>query len=260
MIKPIKFFQFFFLLATSFAITTVPFHRVVAQGESIPSEIFTIVPQLDVAFNNRDTELIERYISPDFTSKDGLNYQSFSDSMNFVWEKYPDLKYETTIESGKKEGNRLIAITTTKITGSYIINDRQFQLNSTIKAEQTFENNQLIKQKILQERNEITSGEKPPVVTFDIPKKARPGQVFDFDVIIKEPIGTDLVLGAALEEKITGDLLANPSSLELEALTAGGIFKRVTVPSVVNDQWYSIILIRDGGIRMITQRLIVNRG
>ena len=258
MIKSTKFFQFLLLLTTSLTLTTAKFDRVVAQGSAIPSEIIAIVPQIDLAFNNRDADLIEKFISPNFTSTDGLNYQSLNDSLAKLWEKYPNLEYTTTIESGKQEGNRLIAITNTQITGSYELNDRQFQLNSTIKAEQIFENNQLIQQNILEERNEITSGENPPVVTFEIPRQARKGQVFDFDVILNEPIGTDLVLGAALEEKIDANLFAEPSSIELEALSAGGIFKRVTVPDTGDDHWYSVILIRDGGIRMITQRLVIN--
>ena len=258
MIKPTTFFKFLLLLTTSLTLTTIKFDRVVAQSNAIPSEIISIVPKLDLALNNRDVDLIEKYISPDFASRDGLNYQSLNDSLAKLWEKYPDLEYKTTIESGEKQGDRLVAVTVTKITGSYTVNNRPFQLNSTIKAEQIFENDQLVQQNILEERSEITSGDNPPEVEFDIPTKARPGQVFDFDVILQEPIGRDLVLGAVSEEKIDATLFAEPSSLELEALSAGGIFKRVIVPSTGDDHWYSIILIREGGIRMITQRLIID--
>ena len=247
------------LLVVSFGITVNGFNGVVAQENNIPPELTQIINQLDLISNNRDRDLLEKYVSPNFSHEDGLNYQTLNESLQQVWDKYENLQYSTQIESWRKENNQLVAITTTNITGNYEVNGRQFTLNSQIKSEQFFVNNQLVKQNILGEKNEITSGEKPPVVQFNIPEKATPGQEFDLDAILEEPIGSDLVLGAALEEKIDSALFLNPSTLELEALTAGGIFKRVKLPDNAEDHWYSIILIRNGGIRMITQRVNVGR-
>jgi hypothetical protein len=92
-------------------------------------------------------------------------------------------------------------------------------------------------------------------VKINLPEKARPGQEFDFDVILQDPMGSDIILGAALEEKIDPSLYLKPSSLELDALSAGGIFKRVKLPLTEEDHWYSVILIRNDGMRMITQRV-----
>ena len=255
MVKTVKFLL---LLIVSFSLTITRFHGVWAQSTNIPQEIIEIVPKLDLAFNSRDVNLIEKYISPNFTNEDGLNYTTFNESLQKLWSKYEDLKYTTTIESWREENNQLVAVTVTSITGSYEINGQKFDLNSQIKSEQFFADNQLVKQNILQERNEITSGEKPPMVTLNLPEKVLPGQEFDLDVIIEEPIGSDLVLGAALEEPINSSLYIEPSTLELEALTAGGIFKRVTLPSKAQDHLYSFILIRNDGIRMITQRVNVD--
>ena len=255
MTKTVKFLLF---LIVSFSLSVNKFNGVWAQSGNIPQEIIEIVPKLDAAFNNRDVDLIEKYVSSNFTNEDGLNYETFNESLKKLWSKYKDLQYTTTVESWREENNQLVAITVTNITGSYKINGQKFELNSEIKSEQFFADNQLIKQNILKERNEVTSGENPPTVTLNLPERVRPGQEFDLDVIIEEPVGSDLVLGAALEEEINYSLYIEPSSLELEALTAGGIFKRVTLPSNAQDHWYSLILIRNGGIRMITQRVNVD--
>ena len=153
--------------------------------------VIEIIPQLDFAFNNRDSDLIEKYVSPDFTNEDGLTYETFRESLEKLWSKYKDLQYTTTVESSRTESDQLIAITVTNITGSYEVNGKKFELNSEIKAEQFFVNGQLVKQNILKERNEITSGQKPPLVTMNLPETARPGQEFNLDVILQEPIGSD---------------------------------------------------------------------
>ncbi len=254
-----KTFKFLLLLIVSLSLTTTTkFNPVLAQSKDIPQQIIDVVPQLDFAFNNRDEDLIKKYISANFTNEDGLNYQTLNESLRQMWSRYQDLEYTTTIESWRRESNQLVATTTTSITGSYQINQQKFTLNSIIKSEQFFADNQLVKQNILQEKNEITSGEKPPVVRVNIPQTVRPGQEFDLDVILEEPVGSDLVLGAALEEKIDSSLYMKPSSIELEALSAGGIFKRVKLSEANQDHWYSFIVIRNGGIRMITQRVNVN--
>jgi hypothetical protein len=226
-----------------------------AQSNNIPRELLDVVTKIDLAGNNQDLTLIEANISPNFTNEDGLDYNSYISSLKKTWEKYDNLKYTTSIESWKREGNQLVATTITNIEGTYEISGKKLTINSQIKAEQYFTNNQLVKQKILTEKTEVTGGENPPKVTINLPEKVRPGQEFDFDVILQEPIGSDLILGAAIEDKINPELYLNPSTFELDTLSAGGIFKRVKMPVTPEDKWYSVILIRADGLRMITQRV-----
>ncbi|BAQ60831.1 cyanobacterial hypothetical protein [Geminocystis sp. NIES-3708] len=254
-----KSLKFFLLVILSFSFTFTKYNQVVAQSNNIPKELLGVISKIDLAANNRDLKSIEKNISPQFTNQDGLNYDSFTSSLKQLWSKYDDLKYTTKIESWSQDKNQLVAITTTNIQGSYKINDQKMTLNSEIKSEQYFVDNQLVKQKILKEKNEITSGQNPPVVRINLPEKARPGQEFDFDVILQDPVGSDIILGAAIEEKINPSLYLKPSNLELDALSAGGIFKRVKLPLTEEDHWYSVLLIRTDGIRMITQRVNVER-
>lgn len=250
-----KTVKFLLLLIISGFFTVNKLSGVVAQTNNPPKEILEIVNQLDLASSSKDSKLLKKYIAPNFVNEDGLTYETVNKSLEQIWSKYKDLKYTSKVESWKRENGQLVAIVVTNITGNYEINGQKFALNSEIKSEQFFTNNQLVKQNILAEKNEVISGEKPPQVDFNIPEKARPGQEFNLDVILQEPIGSDLVLGAALEEKIDSSLYLKPSNLELEALTAGGIFKKVKLSSEKKDHWYSVILIREGGIRMITQRV-----
>lgn len=228
-----------------------------AQSNNIPPVITEIVTNIDLANNNQDLELLKKHISPNFTNQDGLNLDLLTQSLNKQWSKYKDLKYTTTIESWEEKGNNLSFITKTTVTGSYEANGKTFTLNSNIRARQQLNNNQIFKQEILSEKTEITAGENPPTITVNLPERVRPGQEFDFDVVLQEPIGSDIVLGGVAQEKISPNLYLEPSNIELDALTAGGIFKRVKLPISDQNHWYSAIFIRNGGIRIINQRVNV---
>ncbi|MGI0481297.1 nuclear transport factor 2 family protein [Geminocystis sp. CENA526] len=252
--KKLPFLLLLAILSLSFSVTK--FNPVSAQSNNPPSELSEIISKIDLGANNRDLNLIEANISPNFTNQDGLNYETFISSLKSVWERYDELKYTTSIESWRRDNDQLVATTITNIQGIYNISGKKFTINSQIKSEQYFKNNQLINQRILTEKTEVTSGENPPNVTINLPQRVRSGQEFDFDVILQDPIGSDLILGAALQDKITPDLYLNPSSLELDSLSAGGIFKRVKLPPNSDNHWYSVILIRGDGLRMITQRVV----
>lgn len=250
-----KNITFFLLVMLSLSFSLTKFNPVSAQSNNIPRELLDIITKIDLGANNQDLTLIEANISPKFSNQDGLDYNSYISSLKKTWKKYDNLKYTTSIESWKRDQDKLVATTITNIQGTYEISGKKLMLNSQIKAEQYFTNNQLVKQKILTEKTEVTSGENPPNVTINLPDKVRPGQEFDFDVILQEPLGSDLILGAALEDKIKPELYLNPSTLELDSLSAGGIFKRVKMPVTTDDHWYSVILIRADGLKMITQRV-----
>jgi hypothetical protein len=90
-----------------------------------------------------------------------------------------------------------------------------------------------------------------------LPEQVRVGQEFNFDVIVNEPLGDNLLLGTALEEAIKPDLYSKPTEFDLELLPAGGIFKVGKAPLRPEDRLISAVLIRGDGMIMVTQRLQV---
>jgi hypothetical protein len=105
----------------------------------------------------------------------------------------------------------------------------------------------------------MTSGANPPQVDINLPDTVKVGSKFDFDAIVKEPLNDEVLLGTAIEDKVSSERYLNPKTLELEALPAGGIFKTVTAPIQPENRWFSAILIRGDGITMVTQRLRVEK-
>jgi hypothetical protein len=131
------------------------------------------------------------------------------------------------------------------------------KLESSLRSRQRFENQKIVQQEVLAERTQISSGANPPTVQVNLPEQVRVGQPYNFDVIVKEPLGNNLLLGTALEEQIKPERFTKPADLKLELLSAGGIFKLGKAPLKEDNRWVSAVLIREGGMIMVTQRLQV---
>jgi ketosteroid isomerase-like protein len=226
-------------------------------AKTVPVEIKTLIEQIDKVANQRDLPALMKFYSPQFTSADGLTYESLQKALSQLWQRYPDLQYQTKIESWQQEGDKLSLDTVTEITGTGKVQSMDVKLQSTVKSRQQFQGKQLLRQEILSEETQITSGSNPPTVEVRLPEKVRVGQEFDFDVIVKEPLGNDLLLGTAIAEKIEGDRYLTPGNLDLEILEAGGLFKRIKAPNNPEERWLSAIVIRGDGAILITRRLIV---
>jgi ketosteroid isomerase-like protein len=246
----------FFLLGLGIAV-----HRVTplrAEGvETAPVELKALITQIESATNRRDLQRVMQFYSPDFTNSDGLTYSTLEAGLSQFWKEYKVVEYRTSLQSWQQQGDKIVAETVTKIQGTGESLGRKIKLTTSITSRQHFKDNKLIYQEILAENTQITTGEHPPQIKLNLPDQVRVGQQFDFDVIVEEPLGDDLLAGAVLNEKITSDRYLNPGILELDLLSGGGIFKRATAPQEPNSQWFSAIIVRGNGITLVTQRVNV---
>ncbi|WP_421656402.1 nuclear transport factor 2 family protein [Leptothermofonsia sp. ETS-13] len=228
--------------------------------QSAPAELSNLVTQIDAAANKHDVQAVLQYYSPNFTHSDGLTRQTLERALTQLWKRYPDLRYQTQITSWTTDGKGVVAETTTQITGTQKVGDREWKINSTLKSQQRFEAQKIVQQEILAEKTALTSGSNPPNVILNLPEQVKVGQSFNFDAIVQEPLGNDLLLGAALEEPIKPDGFVNPTTAELELLNAGGIFKVGRAPLNGESRWISAVLVRHDGMTLITRRLKVTGG
>ncbi len=225
-----------------------------------PAELTNLVTQIDAAANKHDVQAVLQYYSPNFTHSDGLTRQTLEQALTQLWKRYPDLRYQTQITSWKADGKGIVAETTTQITGTQKVGDREWKINSTLKSRQRLEAQKIVRQEVLAEKTALTSGNNPPNVVLNLPEQVKVGQSFNFDAIVQEPLGNDLLLGAALEEPVKPDGFVNPTTAELELLNAGGIFKVGRAPLNGESRWISAVLVRHDGMTLITQRLKVTGG
>ncbi|AFZ59108.1 nuclear transport factor 2 family protein [Anabaena cylindrica FACHB-243] len=235
-------------------------NRQIAQAntpDTAPAALKTLLTQIDTASNRGDVKGVMQFYSPNFTHGDGLNRQTMEQSLKSFWKRYPQLRYTTRLQSWKTEGNNIIAETVTTITGLPSANSQNLALNSTITSRQRLSGTKILRQDILSERTQLTSGRKPPQIEMKLPEQVKVGQKYNFDAIVQEPLGNDFLLGSALEETIQPNKYLNPTAVNLELLTAGGLFKTGLAPSTPGHQWISAVILRNDGMTMITQRLKV---
>ena len=226
-------------------------------AQNVPADLKNLLTQVDAAASRGDVKGVLQFYSPNFTHGDGLNLQTLEKSLNSLWQRYPKLQYSTKLLSSKPEGSAIIAETETKIAGLPSGNSNNSALNATIKSRQRIVGGKIVRQDILSERTQLTSGSKPPQIDMKLPEQVKVGQKYNFDAIVQEPLGDDFLLGAALEEPIQADKFFNPTSVDLQLLTSGGLFKTGQAPSTPGSQWVSAVILRGNGMTMVTQRLQV---
>ena len=225
--------------------------------DTAPRELKEVLREIETAANNKDVEGVMQFYDANFQHSDGMRRNSFSEALSQMWENYPRIEYRIELLSWEREGGELVAETVTEIEASQRLQTRLILVSSRVRSRQYFLNQKLVRQEILAEKTEVTSGSNPPEVKVILPDRVRVGEEFDFDVIVQEPLGENLLLGTAIEEKIENLNYLNPTSFELELLSAGGIFKRVTAPEEADNRWFSAIIVRADGITMITRRVLV---
>lgn len=247
-----------FLLTLSL---TAGWDRAQAQTpQNAPAQLTNLLTQIDTAANQHNLRAVMQFYSSNFTHSDGLTRQGMEQALTQLWQRYPQLQYQTQLQSWKAEGNAIVAETVTKITGTQSANNRSMMLNSTIESRQRFENQKIVRQDVLSERSQLTAGAKPPTVNVSLPEQVKVGQQYNFDVVVQEPLGNDYLLGAALEEPVKPENYLNPTPVDLELLSAGGLFKVGRAPVRPDNRWVSAILIRGDGMTLVTQRLQVITG
>jgi hypothetical protein len=222
-----------------------------------PAELTKLLTEIDAAANRRDVKAVLAFYGQNFSHSDGLNSQSMEKALTQLWQRHPSLNYRTEIKSWKAEGSAIVAETVTTIAGTHKKDDRDLNLKTTIRSQQRFEGQKIVKQEILAEQTHLSSGKNPPTIQVNLPEQVKVGEEYNFDAIVREPIGDDILIGTVLEEPVTEKTFFNPSEVELELLNSGGIFKVGKAPATPDNRWISAVLVRQGGITTVTVRLRV---
>jgi hypothetical protein len=213
--------------------------------------------QLDAVTSRKDLEGTLKFYSPSFTHSDGLDSTAFRAALQAFWQT-ASAQYATQIDNWKAQsGDQYVVETTTTLKGRQKAADRDMALAATVRSRLTIVNQKIVAQETLSEQSRLTFGAKPPEVTVSLPEQVKVGQTFNFDAIVKDPLGDTLLLGAAVEESITPARYLQPAAVALEPLSSGGLFKVGQAPSQPTRQWVSAVLIQGDGMTIVSQRLSV---
>lgn len=226
-----------------------------AQGPVTDPQIKALLQKFDAVANENNPERLGEIYSPDFSNSDGLTFAQVEANLQNLWDTYENLTYSTQLKNWQQEGETVVVETITQIQGERPWLGATAQLNGEITSRQTFINQKLVRQEVLAEKMILSAGDNPPEVDINAPSQVQPGQEFDFDVIVKDPIGEDLLAGTAFAQKIDPDNYLDPSQVKLELLQAGGLFKRAIAGE--DPQWLSALLVTPEGMVLVSQRLAI---
>ncbi|MEM6423632.1 MAG: nuclear transport factor 2 family protein [Cyanobacteria bacterium P01_H01_bin.119] len=224
--------------------------------ETAPSELTTALSAITDAAEAEDLDGVMAYYSPSFVHADGFDQASYAEALEQFWSAYDGLSYRVEIQSWERDGSAIVAETITYVSGQQISGNIA-ALESVVRSRQRFENGQIVFQEVLAERNQLTAGITPPNVTIQLPEEVSLGDEFNFDAIVEEPLGNRLLIGAAIDEGVTSEDFFEGRPLDLDLLSAGGLFKVGNAPEAEDDRWISALLIREDGLIVITRRLRV---
>jgi ketosteroid isomerase-like protein len=241
-------------------IAATPLAQAPAVSSAVPPAIAALVKNLDAAASRKDLDATMKFYSPSFTHGDGLDFKTQQQALQTFWKDAISIQYQTQINRLSTESqNRYALETTTTLSGVRKAADRDMKLTSTVRSRLVIADQKIVSQEVLSEQTQLTGGDRPPNVNISLPEQVNVGQTFSFDAVVKEPLGDDLLLGSALEEPISAERYLQPAVITLEPLTSGGIFKTGQAPQQPTRKWISAVLIKNGGITIVSQRLNVVR-
>lgn len=243
--------------AIASSIIVLPARAQEAIDPSAPEALQRLVEQVDDAASSADLDAVMALYGDDFVHDDGLTRSSLRSSLQELWERFPDLSYSTEILAWEATPTGYVAETETTIAGTETTEHRRYQLNATLRSRQTYDNGQIVAQDVLAEETLLTSGDRPPDLTVNLPERVAPDSEYAFDVIVREPLGDDFLLGTAIQENVSVENYLNETALELELLNAGGLFKLGQTEAEAGDYWVSGAIVREGGIAIVTRRMQV---
>ncbi|MBP0006435.1 MAG: nuclear transport factor 2 family protein [Cyanobacteria bacterium SBC] len=227
--------------------------------ETAPIELRQLIENIDAAASAGDIDAVMEFYSSDFVHDDGLTRSSLRSALQALWERFPNLTYDTELLSWEETATGYEAQTQTTIEGTENAPHREYDLSATLQSRQQYENGQIVFQEILTELAMLTSGDAPPTLQVSLPERVTPNSRYNFDVIVEEPLDDDFLLGSAIEEVVSVENYLSETELELELLSAGGLFKVGQSDRSEGDYWVSGAIVRQGGISIVTQRMKVKK-
>lgn len=223
-------------------------------ANTAPERLTQQLEALESAANNRDLEAVQAAYSNDVTTVVG-SPQKLTQTLKQFWDQYSKVDYQIDLQSWEKQGNAIVAETVTRIRGLRNQQERDMVLQAELRSRQQFVDGKIVSQEILSEQSQLYIGNNAPRVKVEAPNSVKVGEQFNFDVIVREPVGDDILLGAALEEEVTPNDYLKPQKVNLEILPAGGIYRLGEAPTNPGERWLSAIIVRGNGMTLVSKRV-----
>lgn len=226
-------------------------------ADTAPAAVTQDLAALDRAASAENLDEVLQYYDRNFLHGDGWTRSDIKQSLESLWDRFDGLRYTTELLSWDELNGQVITETRTQIQGTEVTGKRTLALDSELHLKQYWSGNKIVREEVLAEQSLLSSGDAPPTLVVNLPPTVQVNSSFNFDVIVMEPLGDDLLLGGILDEPVREETFIDPSQMDLEPILAGGLFKVGRAPAVRDTRWISAVIVRKGGMTFVTQRLQV---
>lgn len=227
-------------------------------AQAAPAEVQQVLSELEAAASDRNLDAVMAFYSESFSSDTGFDYAQLRQTLETLWQQYPDITYDIELLSWQADGpGRYSLETRTTVTGTQTRPDRTLTLTADITSRQQLEAGQIAYQEILTETSRLVSGDNPPTLQVQLPATLTPGQAYSFDTIVVEPLEGRSLMGVAVEEGVTATDFFEPRPVVFDLLSSGGLYKVGTAPAEPDNRWVSTVVIREDGMVVETRRVRV---
>ncbi len=228
-------------------------------AQAAPAEVQQMLTSLEAAASAHDLDAVMAFYSESFSSDTGFDYGKLRQTLETLWQKYPDIAYKIELLSWQADGpGRYTLETRTTVTGQQTLPDRVLALNADVTSRQQLEDGKIAHQETLTETSRLASGSNPPTLQVQLPETLTPGQSYSFDTIVVEPLDGRSLMGAAVDEGVTAEDFFEPRPVVFDLLSSGGLFKVGTAPTEPDSRWVSSVVIREDGMVVETRRVRVS--
>ena len=247
------------VLLTSFS----TMQAIASSPSAVPKELKETVSALDRFASQQQLENVLSIYSDNFSHSDGLTKEQLRQHLQELWKRYPNLQYSSRIVRVEGSGDRYTAETVTEIIGKNPNGSPPSQLRAKVISRQVYQregnNLRIVSQEVISERSTQLTGAKPPQVNLKLPEVIGVGRQFALDAIVTEPLGYSVLLGGVIDEPVNPQNYLQVNSIRLQPLRAGGLFRIGQAPFNPGDRWISVVLMREDGMTIASQRLRVSR-
>ena len=206
-----------------------------------------IANKLENGLNNQNRNLLESiFVKKSFESfeKQYLNFQESNKGTKW------------TIQSmDKSQDKNYIDI---KISSLRNIGGQTYNLNSKQKVEIKTYNNKIKSFNIINEESILRSQNSPLIIKINSPERVKPGERYEVNLIIEEPLDNALVAAGMITLKNNKLTNLSENFFGIHAISSGGLFKFIQAPLKPGSQTISAIIAHPKGIYSITKKIQVD--
>ena len=166
---------------------------------------------------------------------------------NKLIDEFPNIKWRIKNISPENTNNKIINI---KLTGSKVINDNKYFLNSDFNYIFSFENGKFINPQIKNHLTTIRNDNQELDIDILIPDRVLTGSNYDLDIVINNPLNDSIIAGT-IDEYKEDNLFKK--DINLIPLASGGLFKVTRAPTKPGTQIWTGLIAHPKGLISFTK-------